>query len=100
MSDNRLTADGEALVKSWVSAVQRVERLKAELNRATCDRDNTESALSKWLLPPDAVVGEKVAVWLGDSLIQATAHTCIGSDTWCGPVVVRLRGKKFDEVFR
>ena len=100
MSENRLTSQGEALVRDWVLATQRVERLKAELNRATCDRDNAESALSKWLLPPDAVVGEKVAVWFGDSLIQATAHTCIGSNTWCGPVVVRLRGQKFDEAFR
>lgn len=100
MSDNGVTREGETLVKAWASAAERVKRLKSELSRAECDRDNAESALSKWLLPPDAVVGEKVAVWFGDSLIQATAHTCIGSNTWCGPVVVRLRGPKFDEVFR
>lgn len=100
MSDNRLTSQGEALVKDWASAMQRVARLAAELNRAQCERDNAESALSKWLLPPDAAVGEKVAVWFGDSLIQATAHTCVGSNRWCGPVVVRVRGQKFDEVFR
>ena len=100
MSDSRLTTQGEALVKDWASAKERVARLAAELNRAQCDRDNAESALSKWLLPPDAVVGEKVAVWFGDSLIQATAHMCIGSNTWCGPVTVRIKGPKFDEVFR
>ncbi len=100
MTDNRLTSQGEALVKDWASASARVERLKSELNRAKCEADNAETALSKWLLPPDAVVGEKVAVWFGDSLIQATAHTCIGSNTWCGPVTVRIKGSKFDEVFR
>lgn len=100
MSDNGVTREGEVLVKDWVSAKERVARLAAELNRAQCDRDNAEAALSKWLLPPDAVVGEKVSVWFGDSLIQATAHTCVASNTWSGPVIVRLRGPKFGEMFR
>ena len=100
MSDNGVTREGEALVKEWVFASERVRRLKEELSRAECDRDNAEIALSKWLLPPDAVVGEKVSVWFGDSLIQATAHTRVASNTWSGPVAVRLRGPKFGEMFR
>lgn len=100
MSDNGVTREGEALLKDWVQNTERVKRLKAELNRAECDRDNAESALSKWLLPPDSVLGEKVAVWFRDSLIQATAHTCVGLNTWCGPVTIRLKGPKFDEAFR
>ena len=100
MSDNGVTREGEALVKEWLSTRERVARLAAELNRAQCERDNAEIALSKWLLPPDSVVGEKVAVWFGDSLIQATARECVGSNTWCGPVIVRLRGPKFGEMFR
>lgn len=97
---NELTREGVDLVKQWVFATERVRRLQEELNRAQCDRDNAEIALSKWLLPPDATVGEKIAVWFGDSLIQATADTCVGSGVWTGKVAVRLRGPKFGEMFR
>lgn len=100
MSDNGVTREGEALVKEWLSTKERVARLAAELNRAQCERDNAEIALSKWLLPPDSVVGEKVAVWFGDSLIQATARECVASGKWAGPVIVRTRGKHLDEMFR
>ena len=95
-----LTHRGLELVRDWANTKARLERLRDDLNRAQCEADNAEIALSKWLLPPDAVVGEKVAVWFGDSLIQATAHTCLGTGQWSGPVIVRTRGKKFDETFR
>lgn len=96
---NELTKDGVELVKDWLRTKKRVERLKEELNRAEAEAQNAEIALSRWLLPPDSVVGEKVAVWFGDSLVQATAHTCLASGRWSGPVIVRLRGKHFTEMF-
>lgn len=97
---NEPTREGVDLAKEWVSATERVKRLQAESNRAQCDLDNAETALSKWLLPPDATVGEKVSMWFGDSLLQATADTCVGSNVWTGKVVVRLRGPKFGDTFR
>lgn len=97
---NEPTREGVDLAKEWVAAANRVKDLEAALSRARCDRDNAEIALSKWLLPPDATVGEKVSMWFGDSLIQATADTCVSSNTWTGKVVVRLRGPKFGDTFR
>ncbi len=98
--DNRPTNHGVQAAKRWVAAVKRLELMKAELNRAQCEASNAESALAAWLLPPDAVVGEKVSMWFGDTLLQAQAKECIGTKQWAGPVTVRIKGPQFEDTFR
>lgn len=92
MSD--LTSEGERLVKNWLGAQQRVSQAEHELNQARCERSNTARELAKWLLPPDAKEGEKIAVWHGDSLIQAEVLSQ-GCDT---RITIRKRGKSLSHV--
>lgn len=89
MSD--LTADGERLVQDWSSAKERVERARRELSSAECGETNSRNALSKWLLPPDAKVGEKIAIWHVDSLIQVEVTSEMPLE---GKLTVRTRGKR------
>lgn len=70
MSD-ALTITGETLVKSYLSAIEHEEYCKRRLNHATTARMNAETKLAEWILPADAQVNEKIAVWQGDSLFQA-----------------------------
>lgn len=83
--------EGERLIKQWLSATERLERAKSEKNSAECDVVNAQNALAKWLLPDDAKPGEKIAVWFGDSLIQAEVPQEIGRDA---KVTIRTRGKR------
>lgn len=58
-------------MRDWFSCLEEEERRKRDANRASCDLANATIALGKWMLPPDAEVGEKVCMWLGAQLIQA-----------------------------
>lgn len=99
MNDTGVTKVGEELVREWWAAKQRAQRLRDEASRADTEARNAELELSRWLLPSDAVQGEKVGVWFIDSLVQATAESFVGNG-WTGPVIIRTAGKKFLEVFR
>ena len=94
-----VTRTGRLLIQDWSNAMVRVERLKAELNRAETEALNAEVALSRWMLPRDAKKGEAISIWFGDSLLQVTADSCIG-DNWEGPVKWRTRGPKLSEFLR
>lgn len=88
MADNDPTSEGTRAIKAWLGAQEELRRAKDNLNRRECDLKNVESALAKWLLPPDAKVGEKIAVWYGDSLIQG--EVCEDRTI----ITVRSRGKR------
>ncbi len=68
---DNVSADGRRLIEQWFSAQTEVERCKERLRTAETDEANATLAVGKWLLPSDARAGEKIAVWFGDSLIQA-----------------------------
>lgn len=67
----KVTSEGEAHIKRWKFATERVANLKRELSAAECELSNSETALAKWLLPDDAKAMENFCVWCGDSLITA-----------------------------
>ena len=94
MSD--VTRDGERLIRGWLDAKDRLERTRAAFNSADVDLRNAETELSRWLLPDDAQKGEVIAVWHGDSLVQATANENIAGK-WSGQVKLRLQGKHWGE---
>lgn len=89
--------EGERLVKNWWSAKAEAYRLRERANAAETEARNAEIALSKWILPRECKPNEQIAIWFGDSLIQATAETPVGS-YWSGPVIVRLQGPRFNEL--
>lgn len=91
MADNELTSEGTRLVKDWLGAKERLEKLKREVTRAECDLSNTQTALAKWMLPQDAKPGEKIAVWHHDSLIQVEVPL---QSHMPAPITVRLRGRQ------
>ena len=86
----KVTKEGEAHVKRWKFAAERVRDLKRELSAAECELSNSETALAKWLLPDDANANEKFCVWYGDSLIAAK-HINGRHE-----VELRTRGKDWD----
>lgn len=70
MADNDVTSEGCRLIEAWMGATKALDRACSEVNSREADVRNTRNALAKWLLPEDAKVGEKIAVWHVDSLIQ------------------------------
>ncbi len=83
-----LTYAGQRVVDTWLEAQKAVASARDQLNRRDTDLLNATAQLGKWLLPSDAKPGEKIAVWHGDSLIQA--EVVANRD----PIItVRLRGK-------
>jgi hypothetical protein len=65
-----LTREGEDRTKRFLLAQESVRRAKDALNSAECELSNSEADLAKWLMPSDMKPGEKVAVWMSDSLFQ------------------------------
>lgn len=92
MATDKLTSDGERLVKAWLGAQEQLATAKSMLNRSECDLANSQNALAKWMLPADAKPGEKIAVWHGDALIQVQVPA-EGSDRRDPVVTIRSRGK-------
>ena len=86
---NDLTTEGERLVEQWSRSKDEVQHIRDRLNSAVCNEYNAASALIKWLLPDDAQIGEKIAVWHGDSLIQVEV-TCL--HPLAGKLTVRTQG--------
>lgn len=83
-----VTPEGAQLIKGWLQAQTREKDARSALNSAECATANARNALAKWLLPEDAKVGEKISVWMGDSLFQAERQ-----ETGDPIVSVRTRGK-------
>lgn len=105
MSD--VTSEGQRLVTAWLRCVDEHRRKQQAVYDAARDVSEAEAALAKWLAPPDAKPGEKIAVWFGDSLIQVevggvTPPMPEGATIGDGPsqtkVTIRSRGKHFEEL--
>ena len=69
----KISREGLTLVKNW-------ERAKEDFRQAQLTLDNrrnaykaAEAALAKWMLPHDIQPNEKIAVWVGNNLIQIRA---------------------------
>lgn len=86
---------GTELVKEWVDAHSRVQRLRSEINRQECNAANATIALARFLIPTGVKtqVGEKFCIWFGDSLIQVE----IG-DNGNHNVTIRMEGKSIREI--
>ena len=91
MSD--LTAEGMRLVRAWLDQQREIAIAEQRLSDARSALAVHRRALAAWLLPDDAKPGEKIAVWLGDSLIQAEAPT---GDHCEAVITVRKRGRATD----
>lgn len=90
----RVTADGEMLIKRWMSALRHVEQLTRQLFGAKAELDDAVSELAKWMLPDDARTGEKISVWFGDSLVQVECADAGSTHR----ITVRQRGRSLDEI--
>lgn len=97
--ENGMVYEGEQLVRHWWHAKAEAQRLRDRANAAETEARNAEIELSKWILPTPCKQGEQIAIWFGDTLIQATAEQVVGPK-WCGPVIIRLKGPRFEESFR
>jgi|SRR5581483_1354338 len=97
-----VTREGERLLSCWLNAQEELQRAKNAVSRGECEVRNTESALAKWLMPPDMKPDEKIGVWVGDSLFQVELEP---RDSFSGDgerhvsyepkVTIRTRGKNF-----
>lgn len=99
-----VTREGERVIQRWLDAQEDVKAAKSALTRAECEDANAHSALAKWLMPSDMKPGEKIGVWVGDSLFQVElverkAYPAgVGGEphiTHEPKVTVRTRGKNF-----
>lgn len=105
MSD--ATPEGQRLITVWLRCVDEHRRKQQAVYDAFRDVAESEAALAKWLAPPDAKPGEKIAVWFHDSLIQVEiggvqppmpAGSTVGEGPSQTRVTVRSRGKHFEEL--
>lgn len=87
-----VTVTGRNKIERWQRAVQRLDSAKRDVNSAECELENAMNDLGRWILPEDADVGEKIAIWFGDSLIQCekTDHSGIGTYR----LTIRTRGQR------
>ncbi len=100
MSD-QVMPEGKHAIERWMRANEHITQLNRQLSTARSEANMAEEALLKWLLPPDAKAGEKIAVWFGDSLIQAEVGGIVTDDHEAGVghvtssrITIRLRGKR------
>jgi hypothetical protein len=102
---NDVTSEGNRLISQWLRCIDDHRRKQQAMWDAQKDVNESEAALIKWLAPPHAKPGEKIAVWFGDSLIQVemgydvppTQDDGIGTRVPTR-VTVRSRGKHFEEL--
>lgn len=72
-TDTGVSRQGDLLIKPWLHAKERVRQLEHQLENARKEEKLAASAVAVWLMPTDMKVGEKVAVWYLDGLIQIEA---------------------------
>ena len=58
-----MSEQGDKLVKQWVDAKARFERLKGEQRIAEIELRRTEDQLGKWIAPKDIKEEESIALW-------------------------------------
>lgn len=92
MPDDTANTEGTRLIKNWEVAKRDLERARSAVNSAECELANSTNALAKWLLPDDAIPGEKICVWHLDSLIQVEATADGMSDA---KITLRTRGREY-----
>lgn len=90
--DTGVSRQGELLITPWLHAKERVRQLTAQLERARADEKLAASAVTVWLMPTDAKVGEKIAVWYLDGLIQVEIFPAPTPPA----LTIRTRGRKMD----
>lgn len=88
---------GERLLLKWLDTRRRVSLAECELNSAQCALSNTETALLRLLLPQNIKAGEKIAIWFGDSLIQAECLDTNIPGLPNGKVTIRQAGKSISQ---
>ena len=89
--EDTVTPEGRRRIEHWQHAQLEVRRCKDRLNSAETTLTNAIIELGKWLLPSDAIPGEKIAVWFGDSMIQAEVRH--NRDPL---ITIRTRGRALD----
>jgi hypothetical protein len=103
-----VTQQGLELVRHWLLAKRQAEAQRARFYAANEEERKAEEALANWLKPecikPEP--GEKIAVWVGDSLFQVeVGGTQCGTGSEPGQMIndkvtIRYRGTKFEELTR
>lgn len=105
---SEVTNEGARLIALFLNCNKHVETAERELRGAKCDAVRAESELAKWLAPKDMEPGEKVGVWMGDSLFQVENVEVRNYPEGGGlpdmlyelKVTVRSRGKHFQDLYR
>lgn len=60
------SSEGTKLIEEWRAAKRATERARSELANRQHLENICAGAVGKWLMPPDASIGEKIGVWFGD----------------------------------
>ena len=83
-----VTKEGQNLLDNWITIKQEVDKYQRYEKSAQEHLAEVTKRLANWMLPDDAVWGEKVCVWYLDNLIQVE----VTSDQ---PIItIRKRGKR------
>lgn len=85
-----VTRDGRTVINAWLDATQTHERKRKDLSLAGNEVTRTERELIRWICPSDVKLGEKIAVWSNDSLVQVHVTTLHPLD---GDITIRTRGR-------
>lgn len=81
------TTKVELLIKAWYQSARELESLKTRVDQLTIQHKEHTEQLADILLPADALAGEKIGVWYGDSIIMASHNNGVKR------VEVRQRGR-------
>lgn len=63
--------EGERLMEQWFEAFKIADRDRRQAEKTAGWCAEAEKSFAKWMLPPDAQVGEKICMWMGHRLVQA-----------------------------
>lgn len=96
------TIEGRQLLSTWLNAMVREEQAKQRLAEATRTLKEVTTPLIQWMLP--SVIkpqpGEKICIWMWDSLFQVEVGGLYDDDDERKPtqITIRYRGTKFEEL--
>ncbi|MGH8217376.1 MAG: hypothetical protein ACREUT_02215 [Steroidobacteraceae bacterium] len=102
-----ITHEGLQLVRAWVRAKADATQAREALYRANDDEREAMRAFANWMAPQviKPKPGEKISIWVGDSLFQLEVGGVITAGEGNSPghstsdeLTVRFQGSKFHEL--
>ncbi len=72
MDTTQVTKEGNTKIERHTQAIVNLRRAESNVVSAETELANATNDLGKWMMPNDALVGETIGVWKGDTISLVT----------------------------